>query len=119
MTHSHILPLLLTILLTAGCNNPKQQMTTERIVETLDTVSGISTLRELHIADSIVLHGTTYYYQYDFTACDSLRPVRNPQGDDYYDNQVTLLIRRNSHTILILAIHASILALSSLRPIWW
>jgi hypothetical protein len=93
------IPLVLALALLAGCGSQAKQQPAERIVETQDTATGIFTLRELHVADSIMLADKTYKYQFDFTPCDSLRPVRNQQGDDYYDNMVTLKVTQDGRTV--------------------
>lgn len=91
---------LLASALLMGCGGSKEQKKQERIVEEKDSVTGITTLRELHMNDSIILGGQKYSYRYDFVHNDSMPVVRNPQGDDYYDNQVTLVITQGQRTIL-------------------
>ena len=94
-------PFIITLAATAlmfGCHGNKQKTTPERAVETVDTLTGIITLRELHIIDRIQVASKTYTYQFDFTPTDDV--VRNPQGDDYHDNEVSLTIRQGTHNIL-------------------
>jgi len=97
-THT-ILTALATALLTA-CGGPKEQKAGERTVEATDPETGITDLRELHVQDSVRLGGHTYRYRYDFVPNDSMPVVRNPQGDDYHDNQVTLVVTQGQRTIV-------------------
>ena len=83
-----------------GCNGNKKSQAPQRVTETVDSTTGIIDLRELHITDSTKVNEKTYIYQYDFVHNDSLPIVRNPQGDDYHDNQVTLNIRQGNRTVL-------------------
>ena len=83
---------------TTSCKQTKKAPVPERVVETIDEETGISSLRELHINDSVTVANKTYTYQFDFTPTEAV--VRNPQGDDYYDNQVSLAIRQGNHEVL-------------------
>ena len=97
-THIFIFTTLAAML--TACNGGQKTAAPERVVETEDSVTGIISLRELHRTDSLSVAGQTYTYQYDFVPTDSLPVVRNPQGDDYHDNKVTLVVRQGARTIV-------------------
>lgn len=86
-----------TILISCG-NNIKQQKE-EIVADTVITENSIGTLREMHINKSITIADQKYVYKYDFVRDESLPIVRNPQGDDYYDNKVTLSIKTKGREI--------------------
>ena len=100
MKKTHIFILAAFAAMLTACNNKQKAPVPERVVETEDAVTGIISLRELHRTDSLSVAGQTYTYQYDFVATDSLPVVRNPQGDDYRDNKVTLVVSQGTRTIL-------------------
>ncbi|MBQ9640314.1 MAG: DUF4738 domain-containing protein [Bacteroidaceae bacterium] len=100
MTRTHAIVIGLATALIMGCKGTPKQPTPQREVETVDSVTGIINLRELHITDSVQVNGQTFAYHYDFTHNDSMPVVRNPQGDDYHDNQVTLSIVQGNRTVL-------------------
>ncbi len=90
-----ILYLLCLAGMICSCNNsvkPQQETAAEDSVTIENT---IGKLREMHIQKEITLAGKKYKYRYDFACDESLPVVRNPQGDDYYDNKVTLRIEHN------------------------
>jgi hypothetical protein len=88
----------LTCLL-VSCGAKQEKPVVEKVAETTETPSGIIHLRELHVADSIEVEGKTYTYRYDFISNDSMPVVRNTQGDEYRDGQVTLLVRQGERTV--------------------
>ena len=97
----HSTPTLLFALacLFVGCGTKQKEQPVEKVAETTEPTNGIIRLRELHIADSIKVDGKTYNYQYDFISNDSMPVVRNTQGDEYRDGQVTLLVRQGERTV--------------------
>lgn len=86
-------------LLVASCGQKKKEVVEERVVETTDSITGISSLRELHVTDSVTVQGATYTYSYDLVASDSLPIVRNIQGYDYRDNTVSLTVKRGGSVV--------------------
>ncbi len=86
-----------TIMISCG-NNVKPQQE-EVIEDTIIKENSIGTLREIHINKSITISKQKYVYKYDFVRDESLPIVRNPQGDDYYDNKVTLSIKKQGSEI--------------------
>lgn len=90
----------LSALVMTGCKKTTQPKPAERIVEEVDVETGIIELRALHKCDTLSIDGHTFIYTYDFGRNDSLPVVRNPQGLDYYDNDVHLTVTRDGAPLL-------------------
>lgn len=85
--------------LTCGCSNTQQQHPAENFTDSIPQEEQIGTLRERHDKNGISIAEKKYVYKYDFVHDESLPVVRNPQGDDYYDNKVTLKIWQQGNEI--------------------
>ena len=94
-----IFTLICAAALLYSCQPKKQRPVIETTIETPPTETGIGRLREIHMNNKITVAKETYNYKYDFVSDESLPVVRNPQGDDYYDNKVTLSIKHGGKEI--------------------
>ena len=88
-----------TVMLAYSCGNTVQQQNSVTETDSIQTEYIIGMLREQHISNNIKLGDVEYTYKYDFTYDESLPTVRNPQGDDYYDNKVRLSIQQGETEI--------------------
>lgn len=94
--------LLLTVAMLAGsCGNPAKQTAQASQTEEVQEEDAIGTLRELHVTNTAKVGGKDYTYEYDFVHDETLPIVRNPQGDDYYDNCVRLSIEQDGKEVLV------------------
>lgn len=90
----------LSAFMMTGCKKTPDTKPVERVVEEVDEETGIIELRALHKCDTLNIDGHSYIYTYDFGRNDSLPVVRNPQGLDYYDNDVHLTVTRDGESLV-------------------
>lgn len=88
-----------SIMATSSCNNTTKQPVNVNEVDSTFIEESIGILREKHIASSVTIGDKEYIYQFDFVNDKNLPIVRNPQGDDYYDNKVKLSIQHGEKEI--------------------
>ncbi|MBR6035901.1 MAG: DUF4738 domain-containing protein [Bacteroidaceae bacterium] len=86
---------LLTMLMMA-CNGEKQPPVQERIVEDVDPKTGIISLRDYTLADTISINGKRYNYSLRFEHVDSMPVLINTQGLEYHESRATVTITRDS-----------------------
>lgn len=68
----------------------------ERFVEKIDEKTGVASLSSYTDGDTISINGKLYKYTYDFHDVDSLPHVVYASGTEYRDNEVKLVIKRDS-----------------------
>ena len=89
---------LLAIAATA-CNGDKKPNLPERVVEDVDPNTGIISLRDYTLADTITVAGKRYNYSMRFEHVDSLPVLINSQGLEYHESRATVTIKRDSTTL--------------------
>ncbi|MBQ6751814.1 MAG: DUF4738 domain-containing protein [Bacteroidaceae bacterium] len=88
------LPLL--VALTMACKGEQKPPVEERVIEDTDPTTGIITLRDYEMSDTITIGGKLYHYTYWFEHVDSMPVVINPQGLEYKESRVRIDIMRDS-----------------------
>ncbi|MBO7568962.1 MAG: DUF4738 domain-containing protein [Bacteroidaceae bacterium] len=89
-----IASLALLALMAVACTNEKKPASPERIVEDVNPQTGIISLRNYTIKDTISISGKLYNYTYKFESVDSLPVLINPQGLEYHESRATITITR-------------------------
>lgn len=85
----------------SSCGNKvkESQKADERMVEEVDSATGVIRLTSYAYNDTIHIDDKTYSYDFAFSSVDSLPVITNSQGVQYYDNEVKLTIKRDSTII--------------------
>lgn len=91
------IPLAAALML--ACHNEQKQQTEERVVEYVDSATGIITLRDYEVSDTIKIGGKVYSYEYSLQHVDTMGVVINQQGLEYRESRVHVVVRRDSTTI--------------------
>lgn len=89
----------LLLMMAMSCKEEKKAPAMERVVETTDPATGIISLRNYNIDDTITINGKLYNYSCTFEHVDTMPTLINPQGLEYHESRVNIKIRRES-TIL-------------------
>ena len=89
---------LLTFMAMA-CTNEKKPPVTERIVEDVNPQTGIISLRDYTINDTISINGKLYKYTCTFEHVDTLPVLMNPQGLEYHESRVRIDIKQNDSNV--------------------
>lgn len=89
----------LLTLMVAACTGEKKPSIPPRIVEDQDPQTGIITLRDYTIDDTITINGKLYNYSCVFEPVDSMPILINPQGLEYHESRVRIDIRREGNSI--------------------
>lgn len=77
-----------------ACNgNGEKPVVEERVVETVDSATGIITLRDYTLSDTITIGGKLYKYTYSLQHVDSMGVVINPQGLEYRESKVRIEVK--------------------------
>lgn len=92
------LPALAAMIIACGGDKTKSPVE-ERVVETVDSATGIITLRDYTLSDSITIGGKLYSYTYSLEHVDSMGVVINPQGLEYRESRVRIAINRGEESI--------------------
>ena len=85
----------LLTLMAIACTNEKKPPVTERIVEDVNPQTGIISLRDYTINDTISINGKLYKYTCTFEHVDTLPVLMNPQGLEYHESRVRIDIKQN------------------------
>ncbi len=91
------LPFLLFI--AAACGGEQSKPAEQRVTEDINTETGVISLRNYSIQDTIRIEGKVYHYNYALEHVDSMPIVINPQGLQYHESRVKINIMRNSTKI--------------------
>ena len=86
----------LLLIMAMGCKEEKGTPLPERVVEVTDPNTGVITLRDYTIADTININGKVYDYSCRFEPVDSMPILMNPQGLEYKESRVSINITRDS-----------------------
>lgn len=89
----------LLALMTLACTSEKKPVSTVREVEDVDPATGIISLRDYTIDDTITIGGKLYKYSCGLEHVDSMPTVINSQGLEYRESRVRISVRRDSSTI--------------------
>ena len=79
---------------TIACNSEKKPTAPERIVEDVDPQSGVISLRNYTLNDTITIGGKLYKYSCRFEHVDSMPVLINPQGLEYHECRASIDITR-------------------------
>lgn len=91
---------LMTLTAAASCGgNTNTEKQEERVVEEHDSVTGITTLRDYTIKDTVTINGRTYRYTCSLEHVDTMPTLINSQGSEYKESRVVINVRRDSTTI--------------------
>ena len=82
-----------------ACNNEKKPAQPERIVEDIDPQTGIISLRDYTLNDTITIGAKLYNYSCRFEHVDSMPVVINPQGLEYHESRASIEITREGSTV--------------------
>ena len=77
-----------------ACTNEKKPASPERIVEDVDPQTGIISLRDYTLNDTITINGKLYNYSCRFEHVDSMPVLINPQGLEYHESRACIDITR-------------------------
>ena len=77
-----------------ACSNEKKPASPERIVEDVDPQTGIISLRDYTLSDTITINGKLYNYSCRFEHVDSMPVLINPQGLEYHESRASIDITR-------------------------
>lgn len=79
-----------------ACTDVKKPTTQERIVEEVDPQTGIISLREYTLGDTITINGKRYKYSLRFEPVDTMPVLMNSQGLEYHESRATITITHDS-----------------------
>ncbi len=94
-----IASMALLTLMAMACTNEKKPPVTERIVEDVNPQTGIISLRDYTINDTISINGKLYKYTCKFEHVDTLPVLMNPQGLEYHESRVRIDIKQNDSNV--------------------
>ncbi len=94
-----IASMALLTLMAIACTNEKKPPVTERIVEDVNPQTGIISLRDYTINDTISINGKLYKYTCTFEHVDTLPVLMNPQGLEYHESRVRIDIKQNDSNV--------------------
>ena len=94
-----IASMALLTLMAIACTNEKKPPVTERIVEDVNPQTGIISLRDYTINDTISINGKLYKSTCTFEHVDTLPVLMNPQGLEYHESRVRIDIKQNDSNV--------------------
>ncbi|MBO4673667.1 MAG: DUF4738 domain-containing protein [Bacteroidaceae bacterium] len=86
-------------LMMAGCKEEKKEPVQERVIETTDPKTGITTLRSYTIDDTITINGKLYNYSCKFEPVDTMPVLINSQGLEYRESRVSINIKQGDNQV--------------------
>lgn len=89
----------LLVMMAMGCNNDKTPPKVQRVIEEQDPETGIISLRDYTINDTITIGGKLYHYSCSLEHVDSMPVLINPQGLEYHESRVNISIKNDNSTI--------------------
>ena len=92
---------IITLLTLAAiaCTGDKAPAIPERIVEDVNTETGVISLRDYSISDTIAIGGKIFNYTYTLEHVDTLPTLINPQGLEYHESRVSIKVSRGDEQI--------------------
>ena len=91
--------LALLALMAIACNSEKTPPSNERIVEDVNPQTGVISLRDYTLKDTITISGKLYKYTCTFEHVDTLPVFMNPQGLEYHESRVRIDIKREGESV--------------------
>ncbi|MBO7582054.1 MAG: DUF4738 domain-containing protein [Bacteroidaceae bacterium] len=91
--------LTLLALMAIACNSEKTPPSNERIVEDVNPQTGVISLRDYTLKDTITISGKLYKYTCTFEHVDTLPVFMNPQGLEYHESRVRIDIKREGESV--------------------
>lgn len=89
---------VLAILLMA-CKGEKQPTVEPRVIEDVNPVTGVVSLRDYSYSDTITIAGRTYNYTCALEHVDTMPVLVNTQGTEYLESRVHIAIRQGDSKI--------------------
>lgn len=89
----------LLALMAMACNNNPTPPAIDRTVEDTDSVTGVITLRNYVINDTVTVAGRLYNYTCTFEPVDTMPVVINPQGLEYKESRVRIDIQQGENKV--------------------
>jgi len=89
----------LLALMAVACNNEQKSPSNDRIVEDVNPETGIISLRDYTLKDTITISGKLYHYTCTFEHVDTLPAFMNPQGLEYHESRVRIDIKREGENV--------------------
>ena len=86
-------------LMAMACTSEKKPVTTVREIEDVDPTTGIISLRDYTIDDTITIGGKLYKYSCGLEHVDSMPTVINTQGLEYHESRVRISVSRDNTTV--------------------
>lgn len=98
---------VLLTLMTMACNSNQPKPTEQTATLQGSVETGIQALRDYTLQDTITIGGRLYNYTCTLAHDETLPSIINPQGDEYYESQVCIAIRRDSTDVFKKVFHKS------------
>ena len=90
---------VLLALMTMACNGDPKKPTEQVTTPGGSVETGIQSLRDYTLKDTITIGGRLYNYNCALTHDESQPSLINPQGIEYYESLVSITIRRDSTNV--------------------
>lgn len=95
-TKKTLLLSLLTAALFTSCHNGQKPPVEQRVTEYTDSLTGIISLRDYTINDTITIAGKPYSYTCTLEHMDSMPVLINPQGLEYHESRVRVHVQNGN-----------------------
>lgn len=94
--YNSILIMASALALTAcsGCDDKKEDP--KIVVTKVEKPKGTQSMDDRNLSDTLIIAGSKYEFSIRMTADKNLPKVKVESGDEYYDNQIHLLIKKKS-----------------------
>ena len=89
----------LLALAATACKNETKPAQPERIVEDIDPKTGVISLRDYTLSDTITIGGKLYEYACQFEHVDSMPVLINSQGLEYHESRARIDITREGASV--------------------
>ena len=99
MKTQKILTISLLAIFLVSCKGNQPQQHEERVIENINPETGVISLRDYTLSDTITIGGKLYDYTYSLEHVDSMPILINPQGLEYTESRVKISIKQDDTTI--------------------
>lgn len=82
-----------------ACTSEKKTVSAERVVEDVDPQTGIISLRNYTLSDTININNKLYNYACTFEPVDTMPILTNPQGLEYHESRVNIEIKHEGNNV--------------------
>ncbi len=82
-----------------ACTSEKKPVGAERVVEDVDPQTGIISLRNYILSDTININNKLYNYACTFEPVDTMPILTNPQGLEYHESRVNIEIKHEGNNV--------------------